>query len=377
MDTKIQIIEETETSGKFVVEPLDRGYGTTIGNALRRVLLSSIPGAAITSIKIDGVLHEFSTIPGVKEDTTELILNLREVFVKAQPPAPPAEGGDDEERDDSLVVRIEKKGPGAVTAADIQTSPEVEVVNPEAYICTLADAKSNLSMEMTVERGKGYVLPEKQENIKPTIGVIPVGSVFTPIRHVNYIVEATRVGHQTDLERLIVEVQTNGSIRPSDALSQSARILDRQLRLFFEFGQGGDAYLDDQEQPVRLGPPDARIEELDFSVRTYNCLKKANIMTIGELVTQTEGDLMQIRNFGKKSLTEVKDKLAGFQLSLRKGTGADGLDYADLDDEDDEDQELAAAAIASAADEDSAGTAVEAGEPEAVLANSAADKNEG
>ncbi len=333
---KIQTIEESETYGRFVVEPMERGYGTTMGNALRRVLLSSIPGAAITSIKIDGVLHEFSTIPGVKEDTTELILNLREVFVKAEPPTAPSGDGDDAEKDQNqpLVLRIDKKGPGAVTGADIECSSELEVVNPEAYICTLADAKSSLSMEMTVERGKGYVLPDKQENIKPTIGLIPVGSVFTPVRHVNYIVEATRVGHQTDFERLIMEVKTNGSILPGEALSLAARILDRQLRLFFDFSRGGDAFLDDEQQQARGGPADSRIEELDFSVRTYNCLKKANIMTIGELVTRTEGDLMQIRNFGKKSLTEVKDKLASLELSLRKGGASDGFDYADYDEDD-------------------------------------------
>lgn len=208
---KIQIIEESDTYGRFVIEPQERGYGTTLGNALRRVLLSSIPGAAITSIKIDGVLHEFSTIPGVKEDTTELILNLREIFVKSEKVA-------EDEETESVVINIAKKGPGAVTGADITTPPDVEVVNPEAHICTLADAKSSLNMEMTVERGRGYVLPEKQENIKPTIGVIPVGSVFSPVRHVNYIVEQTRVGHQTDFERLILEVTTNGSVTPSDAI---------------------------------------------------------------------------------------------------------------------------------------------------------------
>ncbi len=327
---KIQTIEETETYGKFVVEPMERGYGTTMGNALRRVLLSSIPGAAITSIKIDGVLHEFSTIPGVKEDTTELILNLREVFVKAEAPTVPSGDGDDAQKDQNqpLVMRIEKKGPGAVTGADIECSSELDVVNPEAYICTLADAKSSLSMEMTVEWGKGYTLPDKHENISPTIGLIPVGSVFTPVRHVNYIVEATRVGHQTDFERLIMEVTTNGSILPGEAVSLAARILDRQLRLFFDFSRGGDTLPDEDQQQARGGPADSRIEELDFSVRTYNCLKKANIMTIGELVTRTEGDLMQIRNFGKKSLAEVKDKLASLDLSLHNGLASD---YASQD----------------------------------------------
>ncbi len=346
---KIQIVEETDTYGKFVVEPQERGFGTTIGNALRRVLLSSIPGAAITSIKIDGVLHEFSTIPGVREDTTELILNLREVFVKM---APPSNGS--EEPAGPVVLRIEKKGPGTVTAADIQCPPEVTVVNPEAYICELADATTSFSMEMTVERGKGFVLPEKHEHLKSTIGVIPVGSVFSPVRHVNYIVEATRVGHQTDYERLTLEVTTNGTISPSEAVSVAAAILDRQIRLFFDFNRRAraDLGLGGESEGFRVGPPDARIEELDFSVRTYNCLKKANIMTIGELVQRTEGDLMQIRNFGKKSLNEVKEKLASFGLSLKKGPAGEVVEYPD-DEEEPEIEELMGATEAS---EDGDGT---------------------
>ncbi len=330
---KIQIVEESDTYGRFVVEPQERGYGHTIGNALRRVLLSSIPGAAITSIKLDGVLHEFSTIPGVKEDTTEFILNLREVFVRLEEPETPS----DEVRN-GYVVRIDKKGPGSVTAADIQAPPEITVVNPEVYLCELADAKASLAVEMTVERGKGYVLPDQQQNVKTTIGVIPVGSVFTPVRHVNYIVEATRVGHETDFERLTLEITTNGTISPSEAVSQAARILDRQLRLFFDFNRraGTDLFSEEEDASLRLGPPDARIEELDFSVRTYNCLKKANIMTIGELVQRSEADLMQIRNFGKKSLNEVKDKLAGFGLSLKKGPASDLSEFADDGDDADD-----------------------------------------
>lgn len=342
---KIQIVEETDTYGRFVVEPQERGYGTTIGNALRRVMLASIPGAAITSIKIDGVLHEFSTIPGVKEDTSELILNLREVFVRAEPrhaAAAAAAADDEDEAPSEMVVRIDKAGPGAVTGADIQAPPEIEVVNPEAYICTLSDAKSRLSMEMTVERGKGYVLPDRHENQSPVIGVIPVGSLFTPVRHVNYTVETMRVGHQTDFERLTLDVTTNGTISPSEAVSQAARILDRQMKIFFEFskrGGGGDMLFEEEEQPIRVGPADARIEELDFSVRTYNCLKKANVMTIGDLVQKTESDLMQIRNFGKKSLNEVKDKLASFKLSLKKGPAGEIVDFGDDDEDEDEDIE--------------------------------------
>ena len=339
---RIEILEDTATYGKFVVEPLEQGFGYTIGNALRRVLLSTIPGAAITSIKIDGVLHQFSTIPGTKEDTTELILNLRELFVKMD--SMPEDG-------EPRMVRIDVHGPGEVTGADIQTPPEVEIVNPELHIATLNDETAALVAEMTVERGKGYVLPDKQEKIKQSIGVIPVGAVFTPVRKVSYTVEPTRVGHRTDYDRLVVEVVTNGTVMPSDAVSDAAKILDRQLRLFFDFarsprlggGEFGEAGLGSSP-----GPPDARIEELDFSVRTYNCLKKANVLTIRELVLLTEADLMNIRNFGKKSLNEVKDKLESLSLSLRSGSErgefriippSDGLDDEediDLEDEDEE-----------------------------------------
>jgi len=311
---RIETLEETETYGKFVIEPQERGFGRTLGNALRRVLLSSIPGAAITSIKVDGVLHEFQTLPGVKEDATELILNLREVNVRmtrdgARSPEP-------------KILRIDKHGPGEVTGADIEAPPEIEIVNPEVHIATLNDETAHLSMEMSVEVGRGYVLPEKQERVKDVIGVIPVGALFTPVRKVNYIVEPTRVGHKTDYDRLIIEITTNGTIMPSDALSDAAKILDRHLRLFFDFSKRprtGLETFDEEGSEFEAKAPDARIEELDFSVRTYNCLKKANVLTIGELVQLTEADLLSIRNFGRKSLTEVRDKLAQLGLVLKKG----------------------------------------------------------
>lgn len=310
---RIEILEDGATYGKFVAEPLEQGFGYTMGNALRRVLLSSIPGAAITSIKIDGVLHEFSTIPGVKEDTTELILNLRELFVKME-----VDGGDTDPR----TIRIDVHGPGEVTGADIQCPPEVEIVNPEVHIATLNDETAHLSAEMTVERGKGYVLPEKQDKVKQTIGVIPIGAVYTPVRKVSYTVDPTRVGHKSDYDRLVIEVTTNGTVMPSDAVSEASKILDRHLRLFFDFARapkaGGMEY-GEAGLGAAPGPPDARIEELDFSVRTYNCLKKANVLTIRELVQLSEGDLMNIRNFGKKSLNEVKDKLESLGLALKAG----------------------------------------------------------
>lgn len=315
---RIETLVQNDTYGKFVMEPLERGFGITLGNALRRMLLSSVPGAAITSVKIEGVLHEFSTIPGVKEDCTELLLNLKDLHVRVQ--------SDGAAKLEPKTIWIDVKGAGEVTGADVRTPADVEVVNPEVHIATISDDSAGLSMEMTVEVGKGYVLPENQERVKPTIGVIPVGAAFTPVTKANFIVEPTRVGHKTDFERLVLEVWTNGTMSPSDAISEAARILDRHVRQWIEFPRGGAVEELGEEsrygEEVELRAPDARIEELDFSVRTYNCLKKANILTIGELVQITEQDLMNIRNFGKKSLTEVKEKLAQLGLSL-KGVSED------------------------------------------------------
>src|SRR5438034_6335085 len=310
---RIETLEHSPSYGKFVVEPLERGYGVTLGNALRRVLLSSLPGAAITSIKIDGVLHEFATIPGLREDTTELILNLKDLAIKVS-----GNGHITTEVDEPKVLRIDKRGEGDVTGADIETPEDVEIVNPEIHIATLSDENASLSMEMTVEVNKGYVLPEKHERYRQQIGVIPVGSAFTPVRKVNFTLEATRVGHRSDYERLIMEIWTNGTIEPGDALGQAAHILDNYIQLFFNVSS---TKLFLPSVPA-AGPsadqkaPDARIEELDFSVRTYNCLKKANIQTIADLVQTTEEDLMNIRNFGRKSLLEVRDKLAQFGQRL-------------------------------------------------------------
>ncbi|MCL6518645.1 MAG: DNA-directed RNA polymerase subunit alpha [Armatimonadetes bacterium] len=330
---RIEALSQTDTYGKFLVEPLERGFGTTLGNSLRRILLSSIPGAAITSVKIEGVLHEFSTIPGVKEDTTELLLNLKDLHIKLH--------HDGAGRPEPKTIWIDVKGAGEVTGADIRTPAEVEIVNPELHIATISDESASLSMEMTVELGKGYVLPEKHERIKSTIGVIPVGAAFTPVRKVNFIVEPTRVGHRTDFERLILEIWTTGAISPKDALGKSAEILERHIRLFRDFAGGAgtesletQGIVGDEAQPAVR---DVRIEELDFSVRTYNCLKKANIMTIGELVQISEQDLMGIRNFGKKSLAEVKEKLAQMGLSLKKVGGESATD--DIESEQGEEAE--------------------------------------
>lgn len=365
---RIEILEDEETYGKFVAEPLEQGFGYTIGNALRRVLLSSIPGAAVTSIKIDGVLHEFSTIPGVKEDTTELILNLRELYVRMEPTA----GYDGEPR----TITLDVHGPGEVTGADIQCPPEIEVVNPEVHIATLDSETAALRAELTVERGKGYVLPEKQERVKQTIGVIPVGAVFSPIRKVSYTVDPTRVGHKTDFDRLVIEIISNGTVRPSDALSEAAKILDKQVRLFFDFARKpkAGAEFGAEGGGILPGPPDARIEELDFSVRTYNCLKKANVLTMHELVQLTEADLMNIRNFGKKSLNEVKDKLESLNLSLRASSERGELrilppgpddeeeeDDLDLEEEEIEEEEAEESAVK---EEEAEELAVESSEDE-------------
>ncbi len=332
---RIETLEQTDTYGKFVVEPLERGYGVTLGNSLRRVLLSSIEGAAVTFVKIEKVLHEFSTIPGVKEDTTELLLNLKDLYVRM-------ERNGSGVRPEPVTIRISKKGEGRITGADVDCPPDVEIVNPEVYLATISDEDATLDMEMTVEVGKGYVLPDKQERrANQAIGVIPVGSAFTPVRKVNFTVEATRVGYKTDFERLVLEVITNGTVSPAKAISESATILGRYFRQFAEFGGGGVITEGDSplpELPAGAQTPDARIEELDFSVRTYNCLKKANILTIRELVQYTEADLMQIRNFGKKSLMEVRDKLGQLGLTLKGGNTipTDDEDEGDADEGDDE-----------------------------------------
>ena len=341
---RIETLEQVGTYGKFVVEPLERGYGVTLGNSLRRVLLSSIPGAAVTSIKIDSVLHEFSTIPGVKEDTTELILNLKDLFVKVHGRNGVLTNGT---KPEPRTIKIDVTGPGHVTGADIQCPSDIEIVNPEVHLATLADDKAHLSMELMIDEGKGYVLPEKQDKSKQIIGVIPIGASFTPVRKVSFNVEATRVGFKTDYERLTLEIWTNGTMAPGDALSQAAYLLETFFHRFVEFPQGLGGRLGGANGtgfPLGTsGAPDARIEELDFSVRTYNCLKKANVLTIGDLIQFPESELMQIRNFGKKSLTEVKEKLATLGLTI-PGATDDDTDYGDEDDtEGDEDDDTAAA----------------------------------
>lgn len=305
---KIEVVEVSEDGryGKIVVEPLERGYGTTLGNSLRRILLSSLPGAAITSVQIDGVLHEFSTIEGVLEDTTQIILNLKNLTLKIH-------------SDEEKILEIDAVGEGEVKAGDIRHDSDVEILNPDLHIATLAEG-ARLSMRMTAKRGRGYVPAEGNKKPDQPIGVIPIDSIYTPIRRVNYSVENTRVGQVTNYDKLTLEVWTDGSIRPEEAVSLGAKILTEHLNLFVGLTQNAqDAEImvekeDDKTEKVL----DMPIEELDLSVRSYNCLKRAGINTVGELIQKTEEDMMKVRNLGKKSLEEVQEKLAELGLSLRK-----------------------------------------------------------
>ncbi|MCI5771977.1 MAG: DNA-directed RNA polymerase subunit alpha [Clostridiales bacterium] len=290
--------------GRFVIEPLERGFGHTLGNSLRRVLINSLPGAAVTSVNIDGVQHEFSTIPGVKEDVTEIILNLKNLSVKLY-------------SDQVKMVEINAVGPCDVTAADIKADDEVEIVNDDLHIATLAEG-AQLHMWLSLDRGRGYVSSDKNKTAQMPIGVIPIDSIYTPIRKVNYEIENSRVGQITDYDKLTLEVWTDGSVQPDEAISMAARILTDQLSLFIG--------LTDQTMPVGAVEPEEdnmgkvlemTIEDLDLSVRAYNCLKRAGINTVSELVQRNQEDMMKVRNLGKKSLEEVEQKLQALGLSLR------------------------------------------------------------
>lgn len=302
--------------GKFVIEPLPHGFGVTLGNALRRALLSSVPGVAITTARIEGIAHEFTTMPHVLEDMTELILNLKAVAFQVVQPN--AVGFDLPHR---WQGKIQAEGEGEVTGADLEVPAEIEVVNPDLHIATLTHEDARLSIELTIETGVGYTPADKHDVSQVGLGVVPVDSLFTPVQRVNHHVERTRVEHLTDLDRLVLEIWTNGAMTPSNALSTAARILDGYFRLFFEFrSEPSDEAAEGTDTGTEEGPRrevlDAKIEELDFSVRTYNCLKKENINTIGELVKLSEKALLDIRNLGSKSLHEIQDKLTERSLSL-------------------------------------------------------------
>ena len=304
---KIEIVELSDDNiyGKFVVEPLERGYGTTLGNSLRRVLLSSLPGASVSTIKIQGVLHEFSTIPGVLEDVPEIILNIKDIAAKMY-------------TDEPVTLRIEVEGSKEVTAGDIITGPDVEIINKDLHIATVNE-DGKLYMELEMNKGRGYVTAERNKKEGQAIGVIPVDSIYTPVKKVNFLVENTRVGQITDYDRLTLEVWTNGTIKPDEATSLGAKILTEHLNLFIGLTDhvSDVEIMVEKEEDKKEKVLEMTIEELDLSVRSYNCLKRASINTVEELTQKTEEDMMKVRNLGKKSLEEVQQKLEALGLSLK------------------------------------------------------------
>lgn len=298
-------IDENGHYGKFVVEPLERGYGTTLGNCMRRILLSSLPGAAITSVKIDGILHEFSTIPGVKEDVTEIILNLKRLAVRIN--------GDENKR-----AIINAVGPKEVTAADIIVDADTEIFNSDLHIATLAD-NATLVMEMNLTSGRGYVPAEQNKKENTPIAEIPVDSIFTPVKKVNFTVDNTRVGQVTDFDKLTLELWTDGSITPEEGVSIGAKIMQEHLNLFIGLGSDVDEmeFMIEKDEDRKVKALEMTIEDLELSVRSFNCLKRASINTVEELTQRSEEDMMKVRNLGMKSLVEVKNKLAELGLSLK------------------------------------------------------------
>lgn len=303
----IHKVEETDNYGKFVVEPLERGYGTTLGNSLRRVMLASLPGAAITSIDIDGVLHEFSTVEGVTEDVTQIVLNLKKVALKI-------------ESEDAKNLELDVKGPAEVTAADIQADGDVTILNPDLHIATVADG-AELHMRMTADTGRGYNSADVNKvRMDLAIGVLPIDSIYTPIERVNYTVENTRVGQSNDYDKLTLDVWTDGSLTPTEAISLAAKILTSHLTMFVNLTQEAqDAQvMVEREETHQEKVLDKTIEELDLSVRSYNCLKRADIQTVKDLTERTEADMMKVRNLGQKSLEEIKLKLADLGVGFRQ-----------------------------------------------------------
>jgi DNA-directed RNA polymerase subunit alpha len=309
--------EVDEHRGVFQIEPLDRGFGHTFGNSLRRVLLSSLEGAAVTSVKVEGTAHEFTTLPGVREDVTDIVLNLKNLVSRLHGDSPEVE------------VHIAKKGPGIVTAADIEAPAELEILNPELEIANLSD-RGRLELTLTIGRGRGYNPAELNRGPQHTIGVIPIDSIFSPVRRVSYAVEAARVGQRTDYDKLMLDITTDGSVDPKDALAEAAEILIRQLAIFTDidriegFGEqavvAGDGV--SPETGLARGMENFPIEELELGVRSYNCLKRVGIETIGDLVMKTENELAAIPNFGKKSIEEVKETLSQHGLTLRGDSGS-------------------------------------------------------
>ena len=307
---KIEIadISEDKKYGKFVVEPLERGYGTTLGNSLRRIMLSSLPGTAVSQVKIDGVLHEFSSIPGVKEDVTEIIMNIKSLSIK-----------NNSDSEEAKVAYIDFEGEGVVTAGDIQCDPDIEILNPDLVIAHLnGGADSKLYMELTITKGRGYVSADKNKNEDLPIGVIAVDSIYTPVERVNMAVTNTRVGQQTDYDKLILEIYTNGTLAPDEAVSLAAKVLSEHLNLFIDLSENAKTaeIMVEKEDNEKEKVLEMNIDELELSVRSYNCLKRAGINTVEELCNRTSEDMMKVRNLGRKSLEEVLAKLKELGLQL-------------------------------------------------------------
>lgn len=306
---RIRVLQQTENYGKFAVEPLDKGYGHTLGASLRRVLLSSIEGVAITAVQVQGVQHEFSTLPGVVEDMMDIVLNLKGISIKSF----------NGRLEGPVAARIDKQGEGRITGADVQLPPNLQIMSLEKPIATLSRADARFDAVLTIESGKGYVPSGMQERSK-TIGTIPIDAIYSPISRVNYYVEPTRVGQQTELDRLVIEISTNGALAPGTALAQAAQIMTHYLHLFAEV-EGQAEYMPLEGTGVDAGRArDIKIDDLDFSNRTYNCLKRQGIESLDELRNYPEEELMNIRNFGSKSLEEVRDKLREYGFELRRAT---------------------------------------------------------
>ncbi|MCI6498137.1 DNA-directed RNA polymerase subunit alpha [Lachnospiraceae bacterium HCP1S3_C3] len=309
----IEIVEISDDKryGRFVVEPLERGYGTTLGNSLRRIMLSSLPGAAVSQVRIEGVLHEFSSIPGVKEDVTEIIMNVKELAIK-----------NNSETDEVKMAYIDKTGDGVVTAADIQVDADIEIMNPDLVIATLnGGSDSKLYMEFTITKGRGYVSSDKNKSDDLPIGMIAIDSIYTPVERVNISIQNTRVGQITDFDKLTLDVYTNGTLAPDEAVSLAAKVLSEHLNLFIDLSEKGQNFdvIVEKEDNKKEKVLEMNIDELELSVRSYNCLKRAGINTVEELTNRTPEDMMKVRNLGRKSLEEVLAKLKELGLSLRQG----------------------------------------------------------
>lgn len=305
---KVAEISEDERYGRFVVEPLERGFGTTLGNSLRRIMLSSLPGAAVSSVKIKGVLHEFSSIPGVKEDVTEIIMNIKSLEIK-----------NNSATGEPKIAYIEKEGEGVVTAGDISVDSDIEILNPDLVIANLSGADAKLDMELTITKGRGYVGADKNKNADLSVDAIAVDSIYTPIERVNLTVENTRVGQVTDYDKLTLDVYTNGTLAPDESVSLAAKVLSEHLNLFIDLSENAKQaeIMAEQEEDGKEKNLQLSIDDLELSVRSYNCLKRAGINTVEELTNKTSDDMMKVRNLGRKSLEEVIEKLKELGLSFR------------------------------------------------------------